>query len=343
MNPKISVCIPSFNRKEVLAPLLESVLLQDYTDCEIVVCEDKSPERSEIRQIVNGFIARNPGRIKYFENETNLGYDANLRNIIEKASGKYCFFMGNDDLMCKGALSTVASALKRHDNIGVVLRTYASFDGTPENINQVFRYFEKETLFPAGPRAIAAFYRRSVVIPGMVLHRAEALKYSTDKFDGILLYQLYLVANILVTMNGVSLPEITVLYRNGGIPYFGTSEKERGKFVPTVRTPESSVHFMRGMIEIAKYVEKSRNVPIAGAILKDIGNYSYPILSLQAGQPFFVFVKYCWQLAKLGMGRSLLFYIYFILILLVRPKGLDAMIRFVKKRLGHTPRLGKIF
>ena len=343
MGVRISVCIPAYNRSEVLAPLLESILAQDYTDYDILVCEDNSPERKKIRQIVNGFSERRPGLISYFENEENLGYDANLRNLVEKAKGDYCFFMGNDDLMCPGALSTVSSALDRYDEVGVILRSYASFDETPENINQVFRYFEEETFFPAGSETITTFFRRSVVIPGMVLHRKEALKFSTDRFDGILLYQLYLVANILVSMNGVFLPEILVLYRNGGIPYFGNSRKERGKFVPAERTPESSVHFMRGMIDIASYVEKKRNVSISKRIIKDIGNYSYPILALQAKQPFLVYCKYIFQLAKLGLGKNWLFYTYFLFILFLGPERIERVIRFIKTRLGYTPTLGKVY
>ncbi len=69
-----------------------------------------------------------PGTLFYYENETNLGYDANVRNLVEKATGQYCFFMGNDDLMCAGALKDVAGILERHQNVGLVLKSYAWFD-----------------------------------------------------------------------------------------------------------------------------------------------------------------------------------------------------------------------
>jgi len=142
--PIISVCIPAYNRPEVLPALLDSILEQDFDDYEIVICEDKSPLRQDIAKVVSNYLNKFPGRIAYFENEKNLGYDANLRNLFEKATGQYCMFMGNDDLMCAGALSTVAGALGRHPDVGVILRSYASFDGTPDNIAQVFRYFDKE-------------------------------------------------------------------------------------------------------------------------------------------------------------------------------------------------------
>ncbi len=341
--PLISVCIPAYNRPEVLGDLLDTIVSQDYNDFEIVICEDKSPKRSEIAVIVKKYIERYPKLINYFENESNLGYDANIRNLIEKSKGTYCLFMGNDDLMCEETLKKVASALTRNPNVGVLLRSYAAFDGTPDNIVQTFRYFEKETFFPAGESTISTIYRRSVVIPGMVLHREESLKWTTDHFDGTLLYQLYLVANILVTMNAVFLPDIIVLYRNGGIPDFGNCEKEKGKFTPKEQTPESSVHFMKGMLDIAKYTEKTRHVKVYKTIAKDISNYSYPILAIQAGRSFWIFTKYCFSLARLGMAKSMMFYFYYFALVILGAKRTNDIIVKIKNRIGHTPAIGNVY
>ncbi len=343
MGITLSVCIPAYNRSALLPELLDSILSQDFESYEIVICEDNSPQRKEIRGVANRYAAAHPGRIRYFENERNLGYDGNLRNLIAKSAGNYCFFMGNDDLMCPGALRIVASALERHKNIGVILRSYASFDETPDQLNQLFRYFDREMFFPAGPLTIATFYRRSVVIPGLVLRRLEALRFATDLFDGTLLYQLYLVANILVEMNGVFLPEILALYRNGGIPDFGNSDKEQGKFVPEEQTPESSLHFMQGMLDIAAWVEESRKIPILAPIRRDISNYSYPVLAIQSRRPLPVFVKYSFGLARMGFWKSGMFFVYFLAILLLGAGRIEKLIRLIKRRLGHTPTLGTVY
>ncbi|MFZ5503487.1 MAG: glycosyltransferase family 2 protein [Pseudomonadota bacterium] len=341
--PKVSVCIPAYNRASVLPALLDSILTQDYDDYDIVICEDCSPQREQIRTTVERYAQQHPGRIHYFENDKNLGYDGNIRNLVEQADGEYCLFMGNDDLMCASALARVATALERHPNIGVVLRSYAAFEGTPDNVVQTFRYFDREIFFPAGERTIGTVFRRSVVIPGMVVQRAAARKYATDRFDGILLYQLYLVASILVEMNAVYLPDVIVLYRNGGIPDFGNSEAERGKFVPTEHTPESSLHFMQGMLDIARHVEQTRSVLIYKAILRDIGNYSYPILAIQADKPLPIFLRYYRGLSRMGLWRVPLFHVYLVLILLLGTRRLERLINWVKRRLGHTPAIGKVY
>jgi len=340
---KISVCIPAYNRPEVLPALLDSVLSQSYSDFEIVICEDNSPKRQEISEIIANYVQKYPGIIYYYENELNLGYDGNIRNLITKANGDYCLFMGNDDLMCADALAVVASAVTRYKDIGVVLRTYASFDGSPENINQIFRYFKEEAFFPAGTEAISTIYRRSVVISGMVVHRQRALKYSTEQFDGTLLYQLHLVANLLTEMNGVFVPEILTLYRNGGIPDFGNSEKEKSLFTPKLQTPESSLHFMKGMLEIAKWTEITHNITIYKSILTDIGNYSYPILSIQAKQPKLVFLKYAYGLASMGFWKNKMFYLYFTSLLVLGSSRVDRVIQYLKNHIGHTPVIGSVY
>ena len=60
---KISVCIPAYNRAAVLPALLESILTQDFSDFELVINEDGSPEREQIRAVVEQFCAIYPGRI----------------------------------------------------------------------------------------------------------------------------------------------------------------------------------------------------------------------------------------------------------------------------------------
>jgi glycosyltransferase involved in cell wall biosynthesis len=343
MKPLLSVCILAYNRANLLGLLLDSILTQDYRNFEIVICEDKSAQRAEIARIAADYAARHPGYIRYSENETTLGYDGNLRRVVECAAGEYCMFMGNDDLLCPGALGAVAKAVETHANVGVVLRSYAAFDDDPARIVQEFRYFDRELIFPAGADSIGTVFRRSVVISGMVVNRAAAQAVATDRYDGILLYQLYLVARILVRHDCVYLPQILTLYRNGGVPEFGNAAAERGKFVPREHTPGSSLHFMRGMLEIARDVEQTEGVQIYDRILRDIGNYSYPVLSIQHDKPLAVFWRYYRALGRLGFDRVLPFHLYFFGLVILGPRAIERIVLFVKKRLGYTPAIGDVY
>ena len=338
--PLLTVCIPAYNRATLLAPLLDSIVQQDFDRYEVLICEDGSPERAAIAAVVARYQATHPGRIRYQENASNLGYDGNIRALVEQATGQYCVFMGNDDLLCAGALQRIAQAVTQSPECGVVVRSYASFDSDPAQPKQVFRYFPQEYIVAGGAAAVATAYRRSVVISGMVLHRDAAHAATTTRFDGTLLYQLYLAGMILATRAVVFVPEIIALRRDGTPPDFGNSPSEQGKFTPRDQTPESSIHFMQGMLQIARYIDTSTGLKVFRAIRADIGNYSYPIISIQAQRPLGVFVRYGMQLAALGFWRSPLFHVYFLALLLLGERRSDALIARIKRRLGHTPRFG---
>jgi abequosyltransferase len=339
--PKLSICIPAYNRAIYLAPLMRSIFEQNNSNIEIVITEDCSPERDDITRTVELFKSEFPNFIRYELNEENLGYDGNIRRLFELSSGDYCLFLGNDDLLAPNALRVISEILRNVEDCGVIVRTYAAFEKSPSEYKQVFRYFPNQVVIAPGVQAIAIGYRRSVVIPGMVIHRESAIAVSTNKFDGTLLYQLYLVGMILSKKRVVFTPEIIGLRRDGNAPDFGNSKSEKGKFTPKEQTPESSLHFMVGMLNIAKHIQESTGLAVYEPILSDIGAYSYPILSIQADKSKMVFLRYGVELARLGLWKHPLFYVYFSLLLILGVTRTDKIIKWVKQSLGYTPILSR--
>ena len=55
---KLSICIPSYNRPDELLRLLTSIDAKDDNNIEIVIREDCSPKREEIRNVVNTYASR---------------------------------------------------------------------------------------------------------------------------------------------------------------------------------------------------------------------------------------------------------------------------------------------
>jgi len=339
----ISVCIPAYNRAGVLPALMDSILSQGFDDFDIVIAEDSSPERHEIAAKAAEYQQRFGDRVKYYENPQTLGYDGNLRRLVELATGDYVLFMGNDDLLAPGALTAVASAVRERRDVGVVLRSYASFVSNPEEPLQVFRYFGEDRVFPPGPDTVVTFFRRCVFISGMVFKRSSAAAFATARFDGTLLYQQHLAGHILAQESGVYLNRILSYHRLGGVPDFGASSTEKGLFVPKKQTPESSVHFMRGMLAIANSLDEQGKAKVSRRILSDIGNYAYPILSIQAERSFGSFLLYLRQIMMLGFWRVPLFYVYALGLLVMGRKTCNGLIARIKKFLGRAPLLGLVY
>jgi abequosyltransferase len=85
--PFLSICIPSYNRPKQLGELLTSIKCNPV-DIEIVICEDFAPRRIEVEAVVYAFVQTSVFQIHYHENPINRGFDGNLRNLVECASGE---------------------------------------------------------------------------------------------------------------------------------------------------------------------------------------------------------------------------------------------------------------
>ncbi len=105
--PKVSVCIPAYNQPNYLKKTIESVLMQDYSDYEIIITDDS--QGNEVKDLVDSF---NSSKIAYFKNEKALGSPANWNYAIGKAKGEYIKILHHDDYLNeKSALNDFVNAL----------------------------------------------------------------------------------------------------------------------------------------------------------------------------------------------------------------------------------------
>ncbi len=92
--PLVSICIPTYRGAAFLPATIESVLRQSYTNLEIWIIDDTSPD--ETAAAVRAF---DDERIHYLRNERNLGPNANWNRCLELARGKYYKLLPHDDLL----------------------------------------------------------------------------------------------------------------------------------------------------------------------------------------------------------------------------------------------------
>lgn len=337
-----SVCIPAYNRAQHLADLLESIHAQDFCDFDVVICEDRSPERRQIAAIVREYQARYPGVLHYFENEQNLGYDGNIRNLVQQSSGRFCFFMGNDDLMCPGALGHAASIVGRYSNVGLILKSYGWFEETPEVVSDEVRWFSTEKEFPAGIPAIRFAFRRSGVISGYIVDRDLANQAATDEFDGTLFYQMHLTANVLIHKTAVCTPEVLVLCRVG-TPEFGNSVKEKGNYIPGKYTPRARLSMISGALSIIRNLKETKGIDVVEDVIHDYANYFYPYIKDQLNLPLKDYYALYRAYGRMGFSRYPLYHVYFLVAYVLGEKRFDALTAVVRKQLGRTPQFGNSY
>ncbi|MGO9166916.1 MAG: glycosyltransferase family 2 protein [Candidatus Sulfotelmatobacter sp.] len=342
MTKRVSICIPAFNRPEELSDLLKSIASEPPGDWEIVVSEDSSPKSKEIAEVVQRFAQAHKLRnVRFLTTPANLGYDGNLRFLIDNAEGRYCVFMGDDDLWCAGALQQLTRVTDANPGLGVILRAWRTISKDTGEVLDVHRYFPSDRAFNPGPETVAAFFRRSVFISGLAVRTDAARAIRTSDFDGTLLYQLHLVGNILMTMPGYYLSQMTAIRRAGGDHYFGSSASERERFVPQQLTPEHSLNFVRGLFAITASIESAHGSLVGRLIRSEIARYSYPLLAIQARLcSRSSFQRYAAALSELGLGKYLSFRMYRTALSLAGSRACDTLIDACKRMFGSTPVMG---
>lgn len=336
---KLSVCIPAYNRAKYLREVLDSVVSQKEYLFEIVICEDFSPQRLELRAIAEEYKEIHGDLISYHENETNIGFDSNLRQLLKTAKGDYCIFLGNDDVLCPGAVKTLYDIVTVNPSVGVILRGYGWFNGTPQNVVQTVKYFPDERFMPAGMESLPFFFRRSTSLAGLTVARIPTLELETSKFDGSLFYQLHIVGHLIMKHDGFFTPEIIALCRADETPDFGHSAAEKGKYTPGEYTIDARIHMMNGIITIARDLDKTYPGAL-DRISRDIANYSFPWLAYHADKKPEVFKKYYVEMGKLGLKPYPMFHVYYYLIRSFGAPFIEKMINLVRNKLGYTPKLG---
>ena len=126
-NIKFSICIPNYNYGSYIGETIKSVLNQTYENYEIIVVDNASTDDS--LSVIKSF---KDSRIKFFENNYNIGFSPNLDRATEKAEGDYIILLSSDDIMKKDALSEYSVIInlneKYHPNI-VIFGTSDVIDG----------------------------------------------------------------------------------------------------------------------------------------------------------------------------------------------------------------------
>lgn len=112
MAPLVSILMPVYKTAPYLREAMDSILTQTFTDFELIVLDDCSPDNAE--DVLSEY---NDSRIVRYKGENNQGL-ANVLNIgIEMARGKYIARMDSDDISLPDRLRSQVDYLDCHPDI----------------------------------------------------------------------------------------------------------------------------------------------------------------------------------------------------------------------------------
>ena len=131
-NPKISVCIPSYNHEKYIGKTIESILNQTYKNFEIIISDDNSKDNSE--NIIKSYKDQ---RINFYKNNTNIGPALNSNKFIELSNCDYILILPSDDILLKNALEIYLKEIENNNNADVLFCWCQTID---ENDNEIDSY-----------------------------------------------------------------------------------------------------------------------------------------------------------------------------------------------------------
>lgn len=132
--PAITVLMPVYNAERYVKYSIESILAQTYRDFEFLIINDGSKDNT--RDIV---LSYSDPRIKFFENETNMGMIGTLNKGLSLARGKYIARQDGDDISMPQRLETQKDYLDLNPSITLVGTNGIAIDESGKQGNKISR------------------------------------------------------------------------------------------------------------------------------------------------------------------------------------------------------------
>ncbi len=235
----VSIAMTTYNGEKYLREQLESIFNQTYKNIEVVVTDDCS--KDETAQILKEY--KQKYGLKYYINETNLGYVKNFEKALSLCKGEYIAFADQDDVWMPEKIEVLMNEI---EGVSLVYADAELIDQNDESYGETKkeRNIREDKNFPAsnlkevieiGLQGCASMFERDVLLKAMPFPN-ELLKRNKiyhDRWIGI-------VAGKMKGIKFVDKPLIKYrLHMNNncginGSGYYGNAKKYLRIFFPPV-------------------------------------------------------------------------------------------------------------
>ena len=141
---KVSIIIPTFNRKNMLIRCINSVLSSNYNNFELIIADDNSTDGTDIK--IKKYLKNK--KIKYIKNNKEMLLSYTINRAIKITDGKFIFILDDDNIIDKNCILNLVNSFNLDNNIAIVgpLALY---------------YSKKDTIMHAGAKR-SIFMRRAI-------------------------------------------------------------------------------------------------------------------------------------------------------------------------------------
>lgn len=278
-NPKISVCIPTFNRADLIEQTLQSVVNQTVKPYEVIIIDNASTDNTY--EIVEKYFKYG---FKYIRNKKNIGMAGNLNKCIKYASADYFTFLPSDDLIAPTWYEEWTQVIKKYPSFfytspltivnGLLKPQWAIpiFSGSRfiEQPYVVKDFWDRFT--PGVPPSAASIYHKRIF--------EKIPKFNVDEGSEC---DIRVAMNIFLNFDIYYLHKFLFVFRAHSVRSFDRKKEQK--------TQKIALTKLENFFSILKdvYKEKYRNDPshryfIQSHILLNLANINFYILKLRFNQ-----------------------------------------------------------
>jgi glycosyltransferase involved in cell wall biosynthesis len=175
MDKLVSIVTPCFNGGKYLKNYFESIIAQDYNNCELIFINDGSTDDSEkIAMYYKENLEDKGIRVRYFY-QKNQGLGKAIAVGFQHVQGDYIIWPDCDDTMPSDSISKKVEFLENHPNYGVVRTDGVVVD--EEFPDKVIRYcsLKRRGRFNENVFEDYLFGNNAWLMPGCFMLRTKAL------------------------------------------------------------------------------------------------------------------------------------------------------------------------
>lgn len=121
--PKVTVLMSVYNGEKYLKEAIDSILAQTFRDFEFLIINDASTDST--KSII---LSCHDPRIRYIENEANIGLTRSLNKGISLAKGEYIARMDADDVSLPARLEKQVQFLDSREGVGLLGTSWLSIN-----------------------------------------------------------------------------------------------------------------------------------------------------------------------------------------------------------------------
>ena len=113
---KVSICLPTCNRPELIVQCIDSCLAQTHGNIEVVIGDDSKDDRTQ--RLMAAQYQHDP-RIRYVKNEPSLGQARNVASLFARATGDKILLIHDDDYLAEDGVERLVSLWDGHPDLDV--------------------------------------------------------------------------------------------------------------------------------------------------------------------------------------------------------------------------------